>query len=244
MANRLKTGKDKASGRSPFKPEKDEKVSMKDLAKDERTHKIAGSISLLICLFLFLAFTSYLFTWKEDQDKIYNNGLSVLLPSAKIKTANLLGNLGAYISHQFFYYGFGLASYFFCTLFFVIGINAMFKNKIFSLWRNIRYVIVGVLFFSVALAFFAGNSNFPWGGEVGNMVSNWLVRMIGNIGTTALLFVCGLAYIIWRFNPVFKAPKVNLKRKASENTLNIPVDAIMENMKETGSDEEPVAGNK
>ena len=39
------------------------------------------------------------------------------------------------------------------------------------------------------------------------MISDWLVRFLGNIGTAALLFVAFLAYIIWQFNPVFKLPK-------------------------------------
>jgi S-DNA-T family DNA segregation ATPase FtsK/SpoIIIE len=238
MSNRLKTGNNKSAGRDKFKPEKEEKVSVKDLAKDERTHKIAGSISLLICLFLFLAFTSYLFTWKEDQSKVYGKGIGFLFQGSKDKAANLLGNLGAYTSHKLFYYGFGLASYFFCSLFFVFGVNAMFKKKIFSLWRNVRYVIVGVLFFSIALSFFGACREFSWGGRAGDMVSNWLVKTIGNIGTGALLFVAGLSYIIWRFNPVFKAPKVNLKRKDDSNSAALPVEAILENMQESGTDEE------
>jgi S-DNA-T family DNA segregation ATPase FtsK/SpoIIIE len=32
--------------------------------------------------------------------------------------------------------------------------------------------------------------------------------MIGSVGTAALLLVAGLAYIIWRFNPVFKTPSL------------------------------------
>src|SRR5581483_5973376 len=125
------------------------------------------------------------------------------------KTTNLLGNLGAFVSHKFFYNGFGAASFMFCTLFFVIGVNALLAKKIFSIWRNVRYVLVGILFFSVTLSFIAvvaHSTSFPWGGAVGNMVCDWLVRMIGSLGTGALLLVGGLAYFIWRFNPVFKAP--------------------------------------
>src|SRR5687768_3230508 len=106
MANRLKSSKSKTPGSEKFKPEKEEQVKVKDLVKDERTHKIAGTIALLVSLFLFIAFSSYLVTWKEDQDKV-TNGVSILFPSEEVKTANLLGNIGAWISHQFFYNGFG-----------------------------------------------------------------------------------------------------------------------------------------
>ncbi|WP_315821709.1 DNA translocase FtsK 4TM domain-containing protein [Paraflavitalea speifideaquila] len=118
MANRLKSGKSKTPDTDKLKPEKEEQVSVKQLVKDERTHKIAGTIALLASLFLFIAFTSYLFTWREDQDKVFR-GASILWPSAGVKTTNLLGNIGAFISHQFFYNGFGLASFLFCTLFFL-----------------------------------------------------------------------------------------------------------------------------
>ena len=207
MANRLKTNKRSSKpATDQLKPEKEEQVTMRQLVKDERTHKIAGTFCLLLASFLFIAFSSYLFTWREDQDKVLNHGASILLPSGAIKTNNLLGNIGAYISHQFFYNGFGLASYFFCSLFFVMGANWLFTRKIFSVWRNVRYVMMGLLFFSVVLSFIFARNHFPWGGAVGDMVSDWLVKMLGNIGTAALLIVGGLAYFIWRFNPVFSVP--------------------------------------
>lgn len=222
MANRLKSGKSKTPDTDKLKPEKEEQVTVKQLVKDERTHKIAGTLSLLASLFLFIAFTSYLFTWSEDQDKVFR-GASILWPSAGVKTTNLLGNIGAYISHQFFYNGFGLASFLFCTLFFVMGVNALFGKKIFSIGRNLRYLIVGILFFSVACAFVAGRSQFTWGGAVGSMISDWLVSLIGKIGTAALLLVGGLAYIIWRFNPVFKVPALPARKAADAAAPVLPV---------------------
>src|SRR5205823_2080615 len=119
MANRLKAEKaeKKRSGNpDKFKPEKEEQVTVKQLVKDERTHKIAGTFILLLSLFLFIAFASYLSTWKEDQDKVFRNGAAILLPSDDVKSANLLGNVGAYFSHLFFFTGFGAASLLFCTL--------------------------------------------------------------------------------------------------------------------------------
>jgi len=217
MANRLKSSK-RSSKPSPdqLKPEKEEQVTVKELVKDERTHKIAGAISLLVAAFLFFAFLSYLFTWREDQDKVFK-GASILFSSGEVKTANLLGNIGAYISHQFFYNGFGLASFIFCSLFFVMGANWLFTRKLFSIWRNIRYVLLGILFFSVVLSFILGRTGFPWGGAVGDLVSDWLIKMIGVIGTAAVLLVGGLAFIIWRFNPVFNVPDINkYKKKINE----------------------------
>lgn len=206
MANRLKSPKKPKPDPDKLKPEKEEKVTVKEFVRDERTHKIAGTVFLLICLLLFVAFTSYLFTWRQDQDKVFN-GASILLPSTDVKTENLLGNLGAYISHQFFYNGFGIASFLFCSLFFVVGINLIAGKKIFSIRRNLRYLITGLLFFSVATSFFFAYSQFPWGGAVGEVSSAWLTRFMGSLGTAILLIVAGFAYFIWRFNPAFNIPE-------------------------------------
>src|ERR1700674_3017253 len=122
MANKLKTQKNHPPDPDKLKPEKEETVQVKQLVKDERTLKIAGAIFLVFALFLFLSFISYLFTWQEDQDKVFKGGINFLF-SEDIKVANLLGRLGAWISHLFIYKGFGLASFFICSLFFVAGIN-------------------------------------------------------------------------------------------------------------------------
>lgn len=207
MANKLKTKKKPIPEPVDLRPEKEEKVAMNTLVKDERTLKITGAVLLLLAIFLFIAFTSYLFTWQEDQDKVFKSGGHFLFAD-DIKVSNLLGRLGAWVSHFFFYKGFGLASYFLCSLFFVAGANLLFGKKLFRLSRNIRYVLVGLLYFSITLAFFAGKSSFSWGGAVGKMISDWMTSFLGSIGTGAILAVGGLAYFIWRFNPVINVPKM------------------------------------
>jgi S-DNA-T family DNA segregation ATPase FtsK/SpoIIIE len=214
MANRQKSKKSQKPVSNKLKKEKASRVTAKQLVKDERTHKITGAIFLLLAVFLFIAFTSYLFTWKEDQSKVFR-GVRILLPSNHVKVANLLGSLGALVSHEFFFKGFGLASYLFCSFFLVLGVNLLFARRIFSIPRNLRYILTGLLFFSVALAFITRGSDFAWGGAVGDMISDWLTRFLGSIGTAALLIVVGLAYIIWRFNPVFKIPSLPVREKAS-----------------------------
>ena len=210
MANKLKnrSGKkvkadSKKADSKAFKQEKEEKIDWKGLARDERTWKITGAVFLLIAIFLFIAFLSYLFTWKEDQD-IAKNGFSALLENDK-PVANLLGRLGAVVSHFFIFNCFGVASLLICTFFFVVGTNLLFNRKVFSIWRNLKYVTVGVLVLSVSLAFiFRGE--FPFGGGVGKLISNWLISILGNVGTAFLLLVVVFGYFIWQFNPTFNVP--------------------------------------
>ncbi len=179
---------------------------MQDIVKDERTFKIAGTISLLFSLFLFVAFSSYLFTWKTDQSQIFNSGGISIFSNDDARVDNLLGVLGAYTSHFFIYKGFGLASFLFCSFFFVLGVNMLFGRKIFSLNRNLKYILVGLIVLSVALAFIFSNNGFSWGGAVGEYVSEWMVKVIGTFGTAAVLLVVLFTYFIWRFNPSFTWP--------------------------------------
>ena len=67
MAQRSKTKKNQSSGPASLKTEKEAKLTVSQVIRDERTHKITGAVFLLISIFLFIAFTSYLFTWREDQ---------------------------------------------------------------------------------------------------------------------------------------------------------------------------------
>ena len=229
MAQRAKTKKNQAPGPASLKTEKESRLTFKQVVRDQRTHKITGAVFLLLAIFLFIAFTSYLFTWRIDQDKVFR-GISVLSPTADVKTANLLGNLGAYISHLFFFNGFGLASYFLCSFFFIIGVNWLFAKKVFSIVRNLRYVILGMLFVSASLAFITHGASFPWGGAFGEMVSDWLTRFLGKIGTSCLLFAGALAYFIWRFNPEFRMPDLSKKDKGL-----VPEPAAEEKMHEGGA---------
>jgi len=187
-----------------FAAEKDEKIDWKQLARDERTWKIVGAILLVIGLFLLISFISYLFTWKDDQD-VAKKGLSALFDNT-LTAQNLLGRLGALVSHFFINYGFGIASFLICTFFFVVGINLLFRRKVFSIWRNLKYVTVGLLVLSVSMAFLFGKSGFPFGGAVGDMISGKLTGALGTFGTGAVLVLLAAGYFIWQFNPSFNWP--------------------------------------
>ena len=204
MGNRLKSPKSKVEEEVLIE-EKEETVEIKSIVRDERTHKIIGSILLFISFFLFVAFASYLFTWNEDQDKVRNMGSKILMPN-ELEISNQLGSLGAYTAYVFFEYGFGIASFLFCSLLFVVGINVLFGRKVFSITRNIRYLLMGLMVLSVSASFFMPDATFNWGGALGKYVSGWLKSVIGWWGTFSLISLSLFTYFIWRFNPVFKMP--------------------------------------
>lgn len=212
MANKLKKKTKATPAKKPaspdmkaFKAEKEEAVDWKSLARDERTWKIVGAVSLLISIFLFIAFSSYLFTWKEDQ-AVAQQGLSALLDNDK-PVANLLGRLGAVLSHFFIFKAFGVASFLICTFFFVVGVNLLVRRKIFSIWRNLKYVTVGLMVLAVSLSFVFAKNEFPFGGGVGDMLNRQLHGAVGTFGTGAILLLLAIGYFIWQFNPAFNFPR-------------------------------------
>jgi S-DNA-T family DNA segregation ATPase FtsK/SpoIIIE len=231
MANRLKQKTPPPPNPEELTADKEVEVTVTEVVKDERTTKIAGAVSLLFALFLFVAFTSYLFTWQEDQDKVHQFGIKIFSVD-DVRVNNLLGVLGAYTAHLFIYKGFGIAAFLFCTFFFVVGVNLLVGKKIFSLARNIRYMLAGLLILSMSAAFTTKGFEFSWGGAVGEMLSGWFIKWIGNIGTAALLIAAVFSYVIWRFNPTFKWPEHRPK----------PIPSIPENNFIKAEDEQPVYG--
>jgi S-DNA-T family DNA segregation ATPase FtsK/SpoIIIE len=212
MANRIKKKSPPAPNPAKLSPDKQEEVTVKEIVKDERTFKIAGTVSLLTSLFLFVALTSYIFTWQEDQSQIFKFGGIKIFSAEDVHIDNLLGVLGAYIAHTFMYKGFGVASFLFCSFFFALGVNLLFGRKIFSLKRNLRYVFTILLVGSIAFAFVFRNSHFSYGGAFGELLTEWLIKWIGVVGTGMLLLVSAFSYFVWRFNPTFHWPE----KKAGE----------------------------
>jgi S-DNA-T family DNA segregation ATPase FtsK/SpoIIIE len=218
MANTLKSKSTPKVNSPILNPDKEADVVVSEVVKDERTMKILGAVSLLISLFLFVAFTSYLFTWQEDQDMV-QLWRTQLFSLQDVKANNLLGYIGAFVAYQMMFNGFGIAAYLFCTFFFVLGVNLFFTKPIFSLWRNVRYVLLGLLVLSTCFAYLTPNTTFSWGGALGEYSSGWLTKWVGTFGTGAILLIAGFSYIIWRFNPSFNVPNFDFlipKKKAPE----------------------------
>lgn len=217
--NKLKTEKPESKKTAPakdpsmvLKADKVADVKVKELVKDERTHKVLGVFLLLLSLLGFIAFSSYLFTWEEDQDKVFRYSFHLMFMGDE-HVENLLGRSGAFISHWFFYNGFGLACYLFCYFAFILGINFVVGRKVFRIWRNVKHILFGLLFISMTTAFVAGHAGFPWGGAVGNALNRWATGFLGTLGTGLLLLVVGFSWLIWKFNFEFKLPERKPKVK-------------------------------
>ena len=118
---------------------------------DERVPKLMGVLSLFFALYLFIAFTSYLFTWKIDQDKVFDFSWELL--RTDLEMANWLGRLGAIVSNMFFYWGFGLPSYFLIAILVVWGLALIRRQPVSQHRPRFRLWLLLMLVFSVFLEF-------------------------------------------------------------------------------------------
>ena len=169
---------------------------------DERLPKLAGVLSLFFALYFFIAFTSYLFTWQIDQDRVLRFSWQLLLES-DLQMANWLGRLGAIVSNMFFYWGVGLPSYIVVYLLVVLGLDWIRRAPLTTYLPKIRYSVIGMVILSVFFAFLFGRAEFPWGGAFGETVSNWLWNFVGTAGMIVLFLFAAFSYFVWIFNPNF-----------------------------------------
>ena len=195
-----------------------------------RIYKITGLFFLILSLYFLVAFTSYLFTWQDDQSFVIdaNGGWDNLFaPVEELAKAgvvnpqveNWLGKFGALLSHQFIYEWFGVASFVFIAVFFIIGYRLLFKVKLASVSKTLGYSFFLLIFISLTFAFFHGFlSEYPHflEGEFGFWSNRLLQAQIGNTGTAGVLAFAGLSALIIAYNIDFKIPKREKKIIAGE----------------------------
>ncbi|MEM9848747.1 MAG: DNA translocase FtsK [Bacteroidota bacterium] len=170
--------------------------------KDDRIAKLLGVFSILIASYLFIAFTSYIFTWEEDQSLVHQSHWSLLSETA-IEMDNWLGRLGAIVSDLFIYWGFGIPSFIFVALLGILGWNTIQDKPLKDFVPFIRNSVLLLIFLSVFLAAIFASSPFSWGGAFGGMVSDWLYNFVGSAGLILLFLAFLVGLFIWNMNPNF-----------------------------------------
>ncbi len=190
---------------------------------DERILKIVGLTFLFLGIYLTVAFTSYFFTWKADQDKVLLHSWNMLFNS-EVTVQNWLGRLGAIISNGFFYWGFGIPSVLFIYLTGRFGVALIRRESLKDYLRLFTQVILITCLLSIVFEFMLHNSPFSWGGAVGNAVYTWLSSFVGRIGLALLFILICLASITWFINPQMELNMSGVGDNAKRffPTINMP----------------------
>lgn len=170
---------------------------------DRRFLLAVGLFLLIVSLYLFTAFISYLFTHKADQSVVEAVGQIDLRESGQ-ETENWLGLFGAITSHYFIFKWFGIATFLIPPLLFNIGYSIVFKSHIVPLSKALYFTIFFLFWMSILLGYFVFRSEgvTEWGfisGGIGYELSVLLNGLVG-WGTYLFLIFTLLVFIIFYFN--------------------------------------------
>jgi len=164
--------------------------------KDDRLRYALGIVFLLAGLFMVLALISYLINWKTDQDFEWARVWS----GPEIKVENAGGKLGAWLSNLLINKWFGLASFLFPWILFILAL-VLYKIKLIKAGKAIRNSLVLIILISIAFGLLFGDADgflgSGPGGQHGYFLSKWLLASIGYLGSIFLLLISYAALLLF-----------------------------------------------
>ncbi len=170
--------------------------------KDPRFALAMGFFLLIISLFLFIAFLSYLFTGKADQS-VVESWIGNIVESGQ-EAENWLGLIGAVISHYLVFKWMGISAFFIPPLLFFLGFRLVFKRDLISLFSAFIFSVFAGLWLSLLLGYIT--HSLAGVNEVG-FLSGGLGYELAKIsdglfgwGTFLILVLSLFIFIIYYFN--------------------------------------------
>jgi S-DNA-T family DNA segregation ATPase FtsK/SpoIIIE len=138
---------------------------------------------------------------------------------------NWLGIGGAWISHGMIYNGFGIASYAFALLFFLIGVKLFSGTSLLPIGKTFAYSFFGIIWISLLLGSVFKTHFFNAGGSFGYFGYLWIKSLAGNVGVGIFLIGYAAIFSIVVFNTDFSFLLSPFNKLA---TLNKKKDIITE----------------
>ncbi|MGY5351254.1 DNA translocase FtsK 4TM domain-containing protein [Wenyingzhuangia sp. IMCC45533] len=163
-----------------------------EFANNRQAQTVFGLFIALFGVFLFTSFISYFFSWRQDQSTLS------LLDDKTVVAQNLLGKIGANLSHFFIYDGFGVAALVIPVLLLFTGIYVLLKIPIRKIFRSWNWALLGLIWTSTLLGFLA-DKNALIAGVVGVELNSFLVPYLAKFGLAIVLFFGYAAYFVIRF---------------------------------------------
>ena len=196
---------------------------------------ILGYILLFLSVILFTSFISYMYNWKVDQSSIGN------LLDRSIEVENILGKIGASISHFFIYNLFGISSFILPVILFISSYYLLFNKKILELIKRINWLLILTIWMTLLTGYLS--NYFPiQTGIVGFEINSFLKTYIGMTGIVLIIcfiFILSIS-VLWNITPnsiVILLGNLSLPKKSKENPQEDKVkDEIFEDIKVEDSD--------
>ncbi|QCD61923.1 DNA translocase FtsK [Tenacibaculum maritimum] len=197
--------------------------------KDRQTQTILGAFLILFALFLCIAFISFFFSWQEDQSTLNQFGDKTIL------SKNLLGKIGAKLSHFFIYDGFGLGAFTLPFLFFLTGVYWLSHTRVKNIITSWNWGLSAMLWLSISLGFI--NQKYALlSGTIGYEINDYLQKFLGKTGLAIVLFFFFITYIIIRFKITPELISDTLKkRKIAKEATKVETSLIERDTIETES---------
>ena len=192
----------------------------KEVLQNRQVQTVAGVFIFLFGICLFIAFVSFIFSWQEDQSTLdqFNN--------RQIISKNLLGKIGANISHFFIYDGFGIASFIIPILLMLSGAYILLIIKLKKLFKSINWGILGMIWISTSFGFLDEKYEIL-AGVIGVELNDFMKTYIGSTGLAIILFFGYSCYAVIRFKITpekvkswFPEKKATPATNHSENQVN------------------------
>jgi len=232
---------------------------------DERTRIITGLVLISLAVFFTLSFTSFMFTWQQDQSDLLQKSSWEFIFSSPEKTAidpalknslntietvenepraiqNWGGKLGALVSKKFIHDWFGVSSFLFIFILVIVGLH-FFKIKIIPVKKAVKVSLLSIIVASIALGY---AFNDVWDANIGGYFGYYISRIFlgGIIGTVAaglIVFAIVTSYVLFTFKNSLPFLKRILFSSNNENKDLIKEDEtsedIIEDENESNSNE-------
>ncbi|MBK8228287.1 MAG: DNA translocase FtsK 4TM domain-containing protein [Flavobacteriales bacterium] len=169
-------------------------------------------------LFLLTAFTSFLFTWRVDQDLMSRGWWEIL--RTDIAAENWLGKLGAISAHRFIHVWFGLAAFALPLWSFLAGVRILLGTWLLPTRRTLGWTTMALFWIPALLGFFFRGEYSFLGGGLGVVITKHLTTLLGEFGAGALLVFSAGTFAVYSFNLSFGwAGRLFAKREMEEEAV-------------------------
>ncbi|MFK8060140.1 MAG: DNA translocase FtsK 4TM domain-containing protein [Polaribacter sp.] len=196
----------------------EKKPSIFALLKTRQTQTILGTFLILFAVFLFVAFISFFFNWQEDQSTITE------LSDKTVRSKNLLGKIGANLSHFFIYKGFGIGAFLIAFQLFLTGAYIILKKKLSKIIISWNWTLLAMLWVSVTTGFLQKKYTFL-SGTIGYEINDYAENYTGNLGIAIGLLFFLIVYLVLRYKVTFDKFIDQLKVKREERKAKKLVEA-------------------
>ena len=193
------------------------------LQMNRRQKFIVGIVFIFFSLALLLSFISYFITGNTDQSAVNQ------LTNRSLEAENWLGKLGAYLADFFLYQGFGVTSFLFVRILFLVGAYMVLDMSLSKLKKNFFWdgflIIIGSILFG-----------FLWdylpqlGGVIGYEMNLFIQDYIGKTGTLLVLLFGILIFLVFKvnvspetFTSIFEKSSQSFKDDLVAEASNTPV---------------------